>query len=147
MLTEAIAEIMERDIQKLKNEIELYEDESKLWVIDKEIKNCAGNLALHLCGNLRHFIGHILGRTDYKRNREEEFSLKNLAKSKLISEIEAALADVKNTLKSLNDKDLEKAYPVEVFKKEYSTGFFLTHLCAHLNYHLGQINYHRRLLG
>jgi uncharacterized damage-inducible protein DinB len=146
MLKESLIKIFTRDITKLKDEISAYDDESKLWIVSGEIKNSAGNLCLHLTGNLRHFIGGILGDSGFKRDRESEFNSKNIPKTELIKAVDETLSITVNTLKSLREEDLQKNFPVDVFKEEMTTGFFLIHLSCHLNYHLGQINYHRRLL-
>lgn len=147
MLKEALLEIFERDLMKLKEEISLYPDENTLWLIKEGISNSAGNLCLHLTGNLNHFIGATLGNTGYIRNRDNEFNLKNISRKNLISDIEATSEVIKNTLQKLTDKDFEKDFPVEKHGKEVKTGFMLLHLLTHFNYHLGQINYHRRLLA
>jgi uncharacterized damage-inducible protein DinB len=149
MLKNSIIEIFERDLARLKDEINLYPDESKLWITEKEIKNSAGNLVLHLLGNLNHFIGATLGNTGYVRQREKEFSDKNIPRQKMLVEIDKLIVVVKNTLEKMDGEDFDKDYPLEVFKKKgkMKTEFFLVHLTGHLNYHLGQINYHRRLIG
>jgi uncharacterized damage-inducible protein DinB len=100
---------------------------------------------MHLCGNLRHFIGAVLGKSGYVRNREEEFSGR-FSTQKLVEDIEEAIAVVKSTLSNLSEEDFSKTYPLQVFGSEMSTQFFIYHLLGHLNYHLGQINYHRRLI-
>ena len=146
MLIETLKSLFNRDLNKLKLEIESYETESRIWEIDKNISNSAGNLCLHLIGNLNTYIGAELGKTGYIRNRELEFSLKDVHRSELISKIEATISVVNNTLDSLSKTDLELIYPQIVFEKEMTTGFFLLHLSTHLAYHLGQINYHRRLV-
>lgn len=146
MVTETLKTLFNRDLNKLKTEIESYENESSIWKIDKNISNSAGNLCLHLIGNLNTYIGAELGKTDYIRNRPLEFSLKGIPKSELIEKIEATIQVVNSTMGTLNDTDLEKIYPQIVFEKEMTTGFFLIHLATHLGYHLGQINYHRRLV-
>jgi uncharacterized damage-inducible protein DinB len=146
MLIETLKSLFNRDLNKLKLEIESYETESRIWEIDKNISNSAGNLCLHLIGNLNTYIGAELGKTGYIRNRELEFSLKDVHRSELISKIEATISVVNNTLDSLSKTDLELIYPQIVFEKEMTTGFFLVHLSTHLAYHLGQINYHRRLV-
>ena len=138
--------LFNRDLNKLKLEIESYHDESIIWNIEKSISNSAGNLCLHLIGNLNAFIGTQLGKTGYIRNRELEFSDKNVSKNLLIEQIEATLLMINNTLDQLNDDDLKVEYPIVVFESKMSTEFFLIHLTTHLAYHLGQINYHRRLL-
>jgi len=146
MVIESLKILFNRDLNKLKFEIESYEFEKQIWVIDKNISNSAGNLCLHLIGNLNTYIGAEIGKTGYVRNRPLEFSLKDIPKSELISKIESTIDVINESLDSLTEKDLEQIYPQIVFEKEMTTGFFLIHLSAHLAYHLGQINYHRRLL-
>ncbi|CAD0005691.1 DinB family protein [Flavobacterium chungangense] len=146
MLIEVLRLLFNRDLNKLKTEIELYETDSQLWLIDKNISNSAGNLCLHLIGNLNTYIGAELGKTGYVRDRPLEFSLKNVSKEELISKIDRTILVVNNVLDSVTEADLESIYPQIVFEKEMTTGFFLVHLSTHLAYHLGQINYHRRLI-
>jgi uncharacterized damage-inducible protein DinB len=146
MITDALMELFERDLQKLKTEIELYKDEDNLWLVKEGISNSAGNLCLHLIGNLSHFIGATLGNTGYVRHREDEFSLKNIPRQDLITNIENCRLIVKTSLAKLTAADLEKEFPQKVFEKIISTEMMLMHLTTHLTYHLGQINYHRRLL-
>lgn len=146
MLTETLKSLFNRDLNKLKIEIESYQNESQIWAIDKNISNSAGNLCLHLIGNINTYIGAELGKTGYIRDRPLEFSLKNIPRAELITKIEDTIIVVNNTLDSLNEADLEAIYPQIVFEKEMTTGFFLVHLSTHLGYHLGQINYHRRLI-
>lgn len=146
MITESLKSLYNRDLNKLKAEIEAYQHEAVIWKTDKSISNSAGNLCLHLIGNLSHFIGAQLGNTGYIRNRELEFSLKNIPRSELTEKIEALQSMINTVLGSLNPEDLEKEYPLIVFEDKMATGYFLIHLITHLDYHLGQINYHRRLL-
>ncbi|GGF24907.1 DUF1572 family protein [Flavobacterium limi] len=146
MLTEILRSLFNRDLNKLKEEIESYQTESQLWIVDKNIANSAGNLCLHLIGNLNTYIGAALGKTGYIRNRPLEFSAKDVLKAELISKIEKTILMVNDTLDILTAADLEAIYPSEFLEREEVTGFFLVHLSTHLTYHLGQINYHRRLL-
>jgi uncharacterized damage-inducible protein DinB len=147
MLTETLKSLFNRDLNKLKIEIESYSEESQIWAIDKNISNSAGNLCLHLIGNLNTYIGAEIGKTGYIRNRPLEFSDKDIPKAELIHKINETILVVNKALDSLNETDLEAIYPQIVFEKEMTTGFFLVHLSTHLAYHLGQINYHRRLLN
>ena len=146
-MTDSLAKLFERDLQKLIEELQSYSHESELWILDNNIKNCAGNLALHICGNLKHFVGAILGNTGYERNRPAEFEDKNIPRSAIIENIDETIVIVKNTLGQLDQAKLAEIYPREVMGKTITTEFFLLHLLAHLNYHLGQVNYHRRLLS
>lgn len=146
MLLHELQSLFQRDLNRLKQEIEQYKDEQTIWRIDKDIKNSAGNLTLHLIGNLNHFIGVVLGKTDYIRNRDLEFSMKDVPRSELVTKIEETASMIEKVLSKLPETVLPEEYPVIVFDKKTSTQFMLVHLVTHLNYHLGQVNYHRRLL-
>ncbi|MET3026652.1 DinB family protein [Flavobacterium sp. UW10123] len=146
MVLETLKTLFNRDLSKLKNEIESYQNENSIWAIDKDISNSAGNLCLHLIGNLNTYIGAEIGKTGYVRNRPLEFSLKDIPKSELIQKVEDTISVVNKALDNLAEADLETIYTQIIFEKEMTTGFFLIHLSTHLAYHLGQINYHRRLL-
>jgi len=146
MLINTLKYLYNRDLNKLKVEIAAYQNEENIWKVAQGITNCGGNLCLHLVGNLNHFMGTYLGETDYVRQRDLEFSLKNVPRARLIKQVEDTKAMIENTLNKLTEEDLAKDYPIIVFKNKMSTGLFLTHLTTHLTYHLGQINYHRRLL-
>lgn len=145
MIIDTLQKIFKRDLEKLKLEISLYRDKKNLWVIDKNIANSAGNLCLHLVGNLNTYIGAEIGKTGYIRNRDLEFSQRKVPQQQLIKMIEDTIVVVEEGLNKING-DLDKEYSLLVFKEKTSTGFFLIHLAVHLDYHLGQINYHRRLL-
>jgi len=146
MVIETLQKIFKRDLEKLKQEIASYRNESNLWKVDKSIANSSGNLCLHLVGNLNTYIGAEIGKTGYVRNRDLEFSLKNIPQAQLVKMIEDTIVVVEDGLSKLNENDLEREYPLLVFKEKTSTGYFLIHLTVHLGYHLGQVNYHRRLL-
>ena len=146
MLINGLISIFERDLNKLIVEIELYKNEDHLWLVDKSIANSAGNLALHLVGNINTYIGKEIGKTNYVRDRDLEFSQKNVLRAGIIQKVKDTIKVVKDALVNVKIEDLEKEYPIVVFKEKMTTGYFLIHLATHLSYHLGQINYHRRLL-
>jgi len=147
MLAEILTELYERDLDKLRAEIELYASEEDLWKTTDGITNSAGNLCQHLTGNLQHFFGAVLSDSGYVRDRDAEFSARDTFKADLLDDIDAAAGSVKNTLSRLSDDDLAKNYPIEVFDRPMTTAYFLVDLSTHFTYHLGQINYHRRLLA
>jgi uncharacterized damage-inducible protein DinB len=146
MLILTLKKIFRRDLEKLKLEISLYKEESKIWVVENSIANSSGNLCLHLVGNLNTYIGAEIGKTGYIRDRELEFSLKNISSNELLAKIDATIQVVEKSLDKLTEEDLDKEYALVVFTEKTTTGYFLVHLAVHLGYHLGQINYHRRLL-
>ena len=146
MLIKTLKALFRRDLNKLRKEIELYQQEAAIWVVDKNIANSAGNLCLHLVGNLNTYIGAELGKSGYVRHRELEFSLKDIPTSELLKQIDETIQAVEKGLDKVTDKQLDEEYPLLVLAEKTTTAYFLVHLLAHLGYHLGQINYHRRLL-
>ncbi len=146
MLNETLKALFNRDLNKLKIEIEAYKKETNIWLVAEGIANSAGNLCLHLIGNINWFIGAQMGKTGYIRQRDLEFSLKDVPRIELIKKIEDTIPMVDSVLDGITAEQFEALYPIEVFGHPMSTEFFLIHLTAHLDYHLGQINYHRRLL-
>jgi len=146
MLLSVLRTLFQRDLQKLRKEIESYQQEENIWRVAPGISNSAGNLCLHLVGNLNAYIGMELGHSGYIRNRDLEFSARDIAKEELLQKIDATAAIVDITLQRLSDPQLEQEYPALVFAEKTTSGHFLVHLTTHLAYHLGQINYHRRLL-
>ncbi len=145
LATESLLALYTRDLDKLAEELRLYSSEETVWKVSTGITNSAGNLCLHLCGNLQLFIGTILGNSDYKRNREAEFSSKDIPRKELLSEIERTKSSLTKALATLTPDQLHGQYAVNVFGKPMTTIYFLMHLATHLGYHLGQVNYHRRL--
>ena len=135
-----------RDLRALRREIEAYPDDESPWQRLPGLPNAAGNLALHLAGNLRHYIGARLGGSGYVRDREAEFSRRGLPRDVLCREVDDAIAVVDRTLAGLGAAQLDRTFPEPVGGWNLRTGEFLLHLAAHLGYHLGQIDYHRRVV-
>ncbi len=146
MITDTLIALFDLNLKKLISEIELYNSEEDLWRVEKNISNSGGNLALHIVGNLNTYIGKELGETNYVRNRELEFSNKNVPRQDLIESINETRVVLTETLKALSNEDLKRDYPVLVLIEVTTTEYLLVHLVTHLTYHLGQINYHRRLV-
>jgi uncharacterized damage-inducible protein DinB len=141
-----LSNLYQRDLAKLLVELEAYPSEAAIWIVAHDIKNSAGNLALHLVGNLNQFIGVDLGGIDYKRDREAEFNTKDVPRAELIALVKATSSLIETVLSTLDNDKLEQIFPKETLGYPMTTRYFLLHLYGHLNWHLGQINYHRRLL-
>ena len=146
MLATWIAAIMSRDLRALRREIEAYRDERDLWRGAPGISNCGGTLALHLAGNIQFFVGTVLGATGYVRDRDAEFGRRDVPRTELLREIDAALAAVECGVARLSDAALSQPFPRPPGGFAVTTGDLLLHLITHLTYHLGQVDYHRRLL-
>ena len=144
MLKEDILKLYQRELLVLENELMRYQNESIIWEIAPGITNSAGNLTFHLCGNIRHFIGQVLGGSTYVRQRDLEFSGKPVSLKLLLKLIESTAEEMKHGFVQIDN--LEDKYPVLFLNEEHTIGYMLTHLFGHLQYHIGQINYHRRLV-
>lgn len=142
-----IPHFFDRDLHKLMDEINLYQHEEDLWKTKEGISNSSGNLALHLIGNLNYYIGTAIGHTNYTRDRDKEFSEKNVPRHELLSDIKHLISVIKKTFHKLSEEDLKHDFPIELNAEVMSIEDVMIHLLAHLNYHLGQVNYHRRMIS
>ncbi|HKR55004.1 MAG TPA: DUF1572 family protein [Gemmatimonadales bacterium] len=141
-----IAAAFARDLKSLKREIAAYPNERDMWKVVPGISNTGGNLALHLSGNVRYFIGAVLGANGYIRDRNAEFSRKDVPRAEVLTEIEAAFAAMQKGLGHVTEGDLGKPYGQPIGGQQLTIGDALLHLVTHLTYHLGQIDYHRRMV-
>lgn len=146
MIIDTLKLIFARDLDRLYSEIKSYKREEAMWQVKDQITNSAGNLCLHLLGNLNTYIGSVIGNTGYIRDRDAEFSQKNIPREQLLQQILQTKDMVISTLDLLSESALQEEYPILVFDKKTITAYLLIHLTTHLTYHLGQINYHRRLI-
>lgn len=147
MIKETLINQFSKDLNRLANEVKTFANEKEMWLVKKGISNSVGNLTIHLLGNLNHFIGHFLGNTGYIRNRSFEFSGKDVSRVQILTEIDETTVMIKKVVTALNDEELIQEYPFQIYTNEppMTTFAMLVHLSNHLNYHLGQINYYRRL--
>jgi len=145
-LSSVLATFYERDISKLIEEVSLFKNEEDLWRIQGSVKNPAGNLALHIIGGLNHLIGATLARTGYVRNRDQEFTRKGVERKVLVAQLEELIPMINKTINALTPEQMEAEYPIFFDKPKTSVSYVLVQLFAHLNYHLGQVNYLRRML-
>ena len=143
-LLQSLEALYTRELTTLRAELEAYPNEADLWKTLPGMSNSGGNLALHLTGNLQHFIGAVLGKSGYVRNRDADFGSRNVARAELLQQVDQAIAVVSSTLRKLDPARLEQQFPDPIAKMRLATGDFLMHLGNHFSYHLGQLDYHRR---
>ncbi len=143
---ELIGTILTRDLQAVRRELDAYGSEADLWRVTPPIPNSAGTLSLHLAGNIRHYVGAVLGGNGYVRDRAAEFAERGVPRTELARRLDAAIADVGATMARLTDAQLAATFPEAVAGQHVATADMLIHLATHLTYHLGQIDYHRRFL-
>ena len=135
-----------RELDGFKRELALFPDDESVWTTLPGVANSAGNLALHIAGNLQHFIGAVLGGTGYVRNRELEFGRRSGPRENIYAELDAAIAVVRRVLPQISDETLDADFPEAVMGLKFRTGTFLVHLCSHAGFHLGQAGYLRRII-
>jgi len=145
-LTSELKALFARDLKRLKDEIALYVDDEALWSVQEGISNTGGNLCLHLIGNLKTYIGKILGGIHYERDRPNEFNAKLIHRQHIYREIDETIIVVNQGLDCITEDQLAEDFPELIWDKPTGMVYTLIHLHGHLTYHLGQINYHRRLL-
>ena len=145
MQTADLQTVMVRELRALAREVESYPDDAAVWRAFPGIANPAGTLVLHLAGNLRLYVGHVIGGIAYERDRPREFSARGLSRAELVGEVDAALAAVDAALPRLTSDALAAEFPIAIGAVRVNTQEFLMHCAVHLAYHLGQVDYHRRL--
>jgi hypothetical protein len=140
------ARVLIRELETMEREIDLFPDDESVWQTVPGVSNSAGNLALHLAGNLQHYVGAVLGSSGYVRNRSVEFNARLLPKTHVIDELRKANEAVRRALPSISEATLEQAFPEALGGVTPRTGLFLLHLCAHAAFHVGQAGYLRRVI-
>ena len=145
MFSTELASLFARDLERLAQELRAFPDTPALWRTAPGVSNAAGTLALHLEGNLREFVGRQLGGIAYVRDRPLEFSARDVPQSEIVRRIEAVRDGIPSVIAGLAPETLDRRYPEPYNGAPLSTGKFLLHLFGHLSYHLGQIDYLRRV--
>lgn len=141
-----VCRILVRDLHGFDRELGLFPVEAQLWETLPGVANPAGTLALHVSGNLLHFVGAVLGGTGYVRDRDLELRARGVPRADLSARIAEAVAVVETVLPGLTEPELARPYPLEIAGGTLPTGLFLVHLSVHLAHHLGQAGYLRRIL-
>jgi len=144
-ITDDFRTVLVRDLNGLQREIALYPDDETLWATRDGVANSGGNLALHIAGNIQHFIGHEMGGLPYRRDRDDEFGRRGGSRQAVIEEIGRAVAAVNQVLPRLGGEQLETPFTAHA-GVAVSTRRFLLHLCTHTAFHVGQVGYLRRIV-
>lgn len=147
MQADDLRAVMVRDLRDLAREVQAYPDDASPWRPVPGIANSGGTLVLHLAGNIQHFIGALLGGNGYVRDREAEFGRRDVSRAELVAEVEKAVSDVERVMPTLSAARLAADFPVPMAGRTFTTARWLTHLVSHLAYHLGQVDYHRRMVA
>ena len=146
-LSSMIEHVLRRELRSVRAELEAYPEEALIWTLPPGLPNSGGTLAMHLAGNLRHYVGAVLGDDGYVRNRDEEFAARDVPRAALLEQLARAEEAVRTVLPRLGEDQLARAFPEAIRDHQVDTGDFLIQLATHLAYHLGQLSYHRRLVS
>jgi hypothetical protein len=143
----SLAPLFRRDLTRLSQQIDAFPNDESLWQTLPGVTNAAGNLVLHIEGNLREYVGRQLGNLAYRRIRELEFSSKGMSRSELRARLVALTLSIPTVIEGLSVEQMEMEYPEVVLGVAVSTEQFLIHLYGHVNWHLGQVDYLRRIVS
>ncbi len=146
MVTADLKTVITRELRALVREVQAYPDDASVWRTFPGVANSAGTLVLHLAGNIQYYIGTKLGGDKYVRDRAEEFARRGVPQRELLAEIDRAIAATERALPKVTDKTLAADFPEAVGGRLIRTSEFLLHLAVHLGWHLGQLDYHRRMV-
>ena len=140
-----LATLFARELDRLANEIAAYPSDEALWSTAGAQRNAPGTLGIHVVGGLSTFIGAALGGTGYVRDRDREFSERDVPRDEVVRRIRACSDVVVPVLKNLDDEALDGTFPGPLpgQMQGSSTRAFLLFLAWHLGWHTGQVYYHR----
>ncbi len=146
MDNEWTSRLLTRELAAFSRELDLFDDETLIWATVPGVANAVGTLTLHVCGNLQYYVGTVLGNTGYVRDRDREFSDRDVPRSYLVAELAKTAEVVRTVLADLPDESLTAEYPDVLGGPRMPTGLLLRQLTSHLAFHLGQAGYLRRAL-
>jgi len=140
-----LAGLYARELDRLADQVSEYPSDAALWSTSGAQKNAPGTLALHLSGGLLAMVGASLGGTGYVRDRDREFSERDVPREEVVRRVRACRDVVVPIIEGLDDGTLAEVYPAPTSPAYagMTTRAFLMHLLWHVGWHLGHIYYHR----
>ncbi|MGK0365309.1 MAG: putative damage-inducible protein DinB [Saprospiraceae bacterium] len=139
LVAETRRRLFEESIPRIEKCMDLL-TEDEIWYKPNANSNSVGNIVLHLCGNVRQWIGTGLGKLPTVRQRDEEFSTKGgLTKKEILEKLKQLQKMSEDVLSKVTPKDLLAVHNVQVYQE---TGLsILVHVTEHFSYHVGQITF------
>jgi len=112
--------------------------DGQIWARGNENENAAGNLVLHLVGNVRQWIIHALGGQPDVRVRDHEFSATGeYSAEELVSRLRSTVAEATAVISGLSSEQLIRNYTVQ---NRTGPGLeMILHVVEHFGQHTGQI--------
>jgi hypothetical protein len=141
-----ITRFLLRELAALRRELEAYPEDGLVWSLPPGAPNSAGTLALHLSGHIQHYVGAVLGGTSYLRDRDAEFATRGLPRRDLLANMAEAERAVVAVLPGIANSSLNGVFPERLRGVKVTTREALLQVATHAAYHVGQVDYHRRLV-
>jgi len=118
--------------------------EEEIWWRPNPASNSAGNLILHLCGNVRQWIIAGLGGAKDKRERNREFAERGpIPRKALVTQLRGTVREASQVLARLSNESLTRKYEIQGYRvRGLDAAFRVT---EHFGYHTGQIIYITKL--
>ena len=118
--------------------------ENDIWWRPNAASNSAGNLVLHLCGNVRQWIISNLGENPDGRDRDSEFAERGpIPREVLTARLKSTVQEACEVLSRLHEETLSRKYVIQGL---HVTGLeAIAHVVEHFAYHTGQIVYITKL--
>ena len=114
--------------------------EEEIWWRPNSVSNSAGNLVLHLCGNVRQWIISGLGGAKDMRKRDLEFSEQGpIPRKALVTQLRQTVREASRILSRLSDESLTRNYRIQGYRVTGLDAVF--RVAEHFRYHTGQIIY------
>jgi uncharacterized damage-inducible protein DinB len=118
--------------------------EKEIWWRPNGASNAAGNIVLHLCGNLRQWVISGLGGAPDVRERDLEFSERNpIPRRKLIRQLKTAVGEACEVIDGMSAESMLREFTIQGFR--VSGLVAIVHVYEHFAYHAGQMTYLTKL--
>ena len=139
VLAQWTREVTDTYLPRLCESLELLSEE-EIWWRPNDASNSMGNIALHLCGNVRQWIISGLGGTEDTRQRDLEFSERGpISRDILVAKITGTVKEASRVIAKLSADDLVREYAIQGFR---TTGCAaIARITAHFANHAGQVIY------
>ena len=140
IIKEVRRRLLEESVPRLKKCLAQL-SEAEIWYRPNEETVSAGNLVIHLCGNVRQWLLSGIGKAPDHRKRDDEFTEKGpIPTDKLIADLDIVMQEVEVLLGNLAPEVLIEKHRVQGFDE---TGIgILMHVVEHFSYHVGQVTYY-----
>jgi uncharacterized damage-inducible protein DinB len=120
-------------------------NEEQVWARRAENENAAGNLVLHLCGNVRQWIVSAVGARPDVRERDREFSARGGVSIAALTEcLRTTVEEAAGVLRAVTAERMAERLVIQGYKVSVMEAIY--HVVEHFSMHTGQIMFATKLL-